>query len=471
MLNMLKRHEIQVLAKAGHSMRDIVNVVGVSYASVRRIVAGPPVEELDVVSHETRAGRPSTVEPFREIVAGILAAEPALKSVEVLHRLRQKGFAGGKTALYELIASIRPKDTKLEMRFEGLPGEFSQHDFGQVDVAFLDGSTRRVHFFASRLKYSRWANVTLVPNQQVEPLVRALVEHFSAWQGIPLLAVFDRPKTIALKWHRDGTVTEWNSTFAYVMVELGVGVELCWPHSPKQKGAVENLVGWVKGSFFKQRCFHDMEDLRDQLAAWHHEVNQVRPSRATGVAPAVRLAEEQPRLRPLKVAPRDLALRIPVQVGPTGYVNYKTNLYAMPPDAAGSPATLYLYPDRVRIVAGRHEAHHMRIHGRNEKTSQPAHRAARLAAISGKRGKRYLKRQDLLDTGPSAATYLTEILHRRPNTWFREVDKLHELLQTHGPDSLLNAFARAVDTRAFGVEYVAHFLAQPVLPEVSHAAQ
>jgi hypothetical protein len=30
------------------------------------------------------------------------------------------------------------------VRFEGLPGEFSQHDFGQVDVRFLDGSTRRV---------------------------------------------------------------------------------------------------------------------------------------------------------------------------------------------------------------------------------------------------------------------------------------------------------------------------------------
>ena len=33
---------------------------------------------------------------------------------------------------------------------------FSQHDFGQVDVEFLDGMVRRVHFFASRLKYSRY---------------------------------------------------------------------------------------------------------------------------------------------------------------------------------------------------------------------------------------------------------------------------------------------------------------------------
>lgn len=49
-----------------------------------------------------------------------------------------------------------------------------------------------MHFFASRLKYSRWAEVTLVPNEQAETLVRALVDHFAAIGGIPLLAVFDR---------------------------------------------------------------------------------------------------------------------------------------------------------------------------------------------------------------------------------------------------------------------------------------
>ena len=38
------------------------------------------------------------------------------------------------------------------VRFEGLQGEFSQHDFGQVDVEFRDGSVRRILFFTSRLK-------------------------------------------------------------------------------------------------------------------------------------------------------------------------------------------------------------------------------------------------------------------------------------------------------------------------------
>jgi hypothetical protein len=60
-----------------------------------------------------------------------------------------------------------------------------------------------------------------VADQRVECLVRALVDHLSAVGGIPLVAVFDRPKTIALQWGRDGVVTEWNATFAGVALDLG----------------------------------------------------------------------------------------------------------------------------------------------------------------------------------------------------------------------------------------------------------
>src|SRR3989454_11657259 len=198
------------------------------------------------------------------------------------------------------------------MRFEGLPGEFSQHDFGQIDVRYDDGSSERVHFFASRLKWSRWVEVTLVPNEVAETLIRTLADHFVAFGGVPLCAVFDRPKTVALAWKKDGEVTEWNPIFAYAALEIGFTAEVCWPHAPRQKGSVENLVGWVKGSFFKQRRFVDDADLRTQLAEWRSEVNMRRPCRATGVIPAVRLEEGRPPLRAPQGAPERPAPRAPI---------------------------------------------------------------------------------------------------------------------------------------------------------------
>ncbi len=463
MIDMLKRHEIQVLRRAGHSQEDVADLAGVSVRSVRRVEGEKSVGDADNQAERDRRriGRPSIAEPFRPYVVEQLTKEPELLSLEVLRRARQAGYAGGKSALYELIHSVRPKGVRLLTRFEGLPGEFTQHDFGEVDVNFLDGTRKRVHFFASRLKYSRWIEVSLVPDETVESLVRAMVDHFAVMGGIPLLAVFDRPKTIAQSSNRDGEVTQWNPTFAGVALDLGLGIELCWPKSPQQKGSVENLVGWVKGSFFKQRRFLDEEDLLQQLREWHLEVNTQRPSRATGVIPEERMREDRPRLRPLKVAPADLALRLPVTVGPTGMVLHDTHQYSMPPDSLGIPGTLYLYRERVRIVAGRFEAVHPRLFGQPGKSTLPEHRAQRVAAASGKRAKRYMQREHLLGVGREALEYLTELTHRRPQVWVRDVDRLHELLQRHGDRALRAAFARGLAERAIGAEYIAHYLSTP----------
>jgi transposase len=466
MIDMLKRHEIQVLRRAGHSQEEAADLAGVSVRSVRRVEGEDAVSDVDneAERERRRIGRPSKAEPFRPLVVEQLTKEPELLSLEVLRRARLAGYDGGKSALYELIHSIRPKRRRLITRFEGLPGEFTQHDFGEVDVRFLDETRKRVHFFASRLKYSRWTEVSLVPDETVESLVRAMVDHFALMGGIPLLAVFDRPKTIAQSSNRDGQVTQWNPTFAGVALDLGLGIELCWPKSPEQKGSVENLVGWVKGSFFKQRRFLDGEDLLQQLHEWHLEVNTQRASRATDVIPQERMKEDRPRLRPLKVAPADLALRIPVTVGPTGMVLYDTHQYSMPPDSLGIPGTLYLYRDRVRVVAGRYEAVHPRLFGEPAKSTLPEHRAQRVAAASGKRAKRYMQREHLLGVGREALEYLTELTHRRPQVWVRDVDRLHELLQRHGDGALRAAFARGLAERAIGAEYIAHYLTTPAQP-------
>ena len=55
-------------------------------------------------------------------------------SLEILRRAKLQGYDGGKSAMYQLVAQLRPRDVEVLMRFEGLPGEFSQHDFGQVGV-------------------------------------------------------------------------------------------------------------------------------------------------------------------------------------------------------------------------------------------------------------------------------------------------------------------------------------------------
>jgi transposase len=435
-------------------------VAGVSERTVRRVKAEPPVS-VETGPELRGVGRPSKVDAFQGLVKEILAEDPALPTVEILHRVREKGYSGGKSALYNVVAGLRSALAPTPLvRFEGLPGEFSQHDFGSLRIVYRGGRAERIHFFASRLKHSRWSHVVLVPDERVESLVRPLVGSFESFGGVPLVAVFDNPKTIVLG--RSGGKIEWNQTFGQVALDYRFAPELCAPRRANQKGSVENLVGWVKGSFFKVRRFHDREDLERQLKEWLQEVNESRPSRATGVTPKDRIEQERARLRPLAIPPNDYALRFAVMVGPTAMVQHQGIRYSMPPGSIGFPATLYLLPDKVRIVARKYEAIHPRYPETGSVSFLSEHRTSMLAAVSGKRARLYFKRQQLLELGCEAEAFLTEIVHRHPRTWYGEVEILFEILQEVGGCRLRDSLSLAVARRLFSARHVSELLRKEV---------
>lgn len=467
MLEMVRRHEAQVLRRAGHKVKDVAARTRTSASTVKRVAKDAPIESFDDSAERKRRGigRPSKVEAFRELVGSVLALKDSegepLQAKEVLRRARAKGYRGGKSAMYALIASLRPVDAGRPLvRFEGLAGEFSQHDFGEVDVRFEDGRKRRIHFFATRLKSSRRVEVSIVDDPTTETLVRCVVAHFDRIGGVPLIAVFDRPKTVAIAWDKDGTVTQWNQTFASVMLDIGVGIEVCWPARGNQKGSVENLVGYVKGSFFKQRTFIDEADLEEQLGEWLVEVNTQTRCRATNEIPEKRMIEERPRLRPLKVKPDELALRFPVVVGPTACVPFEGNEYMVSSSALGLSGTLYAHRDKVRIVVGSEQVVYPRPPRTTtgEKLDLPQLQAEMVAAVSGKRAKLYLMRQQLLEVGQPAVDFLTELVHRRPRTWAKDVQQLHALLLANEKRALFEAFEQVLADGNVGAEYVAHRL-------------
>ena len=125
----------------------------------------------------------------------------------------------------------------------------------------------------------------------------------------------------------------------------------------------------------------------------------------------------------------------------------------------------------MRIVASRFEATHPRLVEKHAVSTLPEHRAQMIAAVSGKRGQRYLQRQHLLELGAPALDYLTELTHRRPRDWVRHVDRLHELLQHYGPSLLRRALKQALGRQTIGAEYVAHFLQDAPMSALANAPQ
>lgn len=460
---MLDRHAVQKLLRAKVPARVIAQQLGVSVRTVRRIAREGTIETGDDGAARVARGigRPRVSEAVQARVHALLSEDPARPPGEIWRLLKAEGTPLGLSTVYRVLAGVRATiPAALQVRFEGVAGEFAQFDFGEVGVRLTDGGRRTVHFAAYRLKYSRWIHVVLVPNERVEALIRSLLESFAAAGGVPLRVVFDNPKTVVVR-HEEGRPV-WNAVLAPVAIDYGFTIELCTPRQPQQKGAVENLVGYVKRAFFRARRFADLTtDLPQQLSEWLLEVNTTRPNRATKEIPAARLAAERARLKPLAMAPTDYGLRLAVTVGPTAMVTYQGIRYAMPAPACGLPATLWLYPNRVKIVTAgsQHQAVHPRFPPHGTVSYLPGQRAAQLAAVAGVRKRLYFMRERLLELGPVGEGYLTELIHQRPHTWKGDVERLFALLEELGDLAFRLVLQRALFQRLIGAEYVVRLAA------------
>lgn len=386
-----------------------------------------------------------------------------MQTGELLRRAREWGYTGGKTVFYQMVKSLRQAGSgpgaEPIVRFEGVAGEYAQFDFGERRQRFANGMSRKVIAFVGRLKYSRHVHVEIVPDMKAETLVRAVVACLEAWGCIPLIWVFDNPKTVRIS--KPGEPIVLHPYLAGLAAECRAAVVLCTPHQPQQKGSVERGVKWFKQSFLAQRRFVDEADMNQQLQEWLRVINEERPSDATGDVPSLRLERERHVLGADRSCPftaATYALRIPLTVGPTAMVHVRGTSYSVDPKRVGAPAVAHLTRETVRVVVGGDSWLHQRRDGCQTPQRLPQHRTDMLGAIYGERKHNTFKRQCLFELGPGARDFLEGLIHRLgPNgtAWYRPVHRLFALLEEHGEQALADALTACAQAKRYAVADVA----------------
>src|SRR6266516_6123126 len=331
MLRYMERSTIYYLKQKGWTNVQIAEFTGHHRDTIARVLR----EEVDK-KPKTR-NRSSAVGVFDAQIREWLDQNlPVTRMLELARADGEHPYTAGDTAFYDYIRKVRrarkqtPRD--LAVRFEGVPGEFLQIDWGEVrDMAFskpeVAGQTR--YFFAARLKYSRYMDVSFHTDMREETLLRCLIACFQAIGGVPWVVVTDNMKTAVLGRNEQHEPV-WNPAYQKLAVEFKFHPEACAPASGNQKGAVENLVKYVKGNFLAGRSFHDETDLAEQCKQWLHQVNGQRPSDATGELPISLLAHEQPHFGPLPPCAADYGFFDCVIVNREGLVNIETHRYSVP---------------------------------------------------------------------------------------------------------------------------------------------
>jgi len=391
---------------------------------------------------------------------------PVSRMLELARADGEHPYSGGETAFYDYIRKVRragkqtPHD--LAMRFEGVPGEFLQIDWGEVrNMEFtrpeLAGHTR--YFFAARLKYSRFMYVSFHTDMREETLLRCLIACFSTIGGVPWVVVTDNMKTAVLGRDEQHQPV-WNPAYQKLAVEFKFHPEACAPASGNQKGAVENLVKYVKGNFIAGRSFHDDVDLAEQCTAWLQRVNTERPSDATGQPPLTLLVEEQAKFSVLPLTAQDYGFFDCVVVSREGVVAIETNRYSVPAHLMGRAVTARIHTTRIEVFAD-HElvATHVRSREQYARIVNPAHFEA---AFSTKPRARVMVYRDwLCDLAPVVNSYVRELCHKRRAEMKEQMIALYELAQEVGNADFVAALELAAEQQMYGAEYVRAIVSVP----------
>ena len=472
MLRYMERSTIYYLKQKGWSNVQIAEFTGHHRDTVARVLR----EEVDK-KPKTRE-RTSAVAVFDAQIGQWLEQNvPVSRMLELARAHTDHPYTGGETAFYDYVRKVRRagKQTprNLALRFEGVPGEFLQIDWGEVrDLAFskvgMEPQTR--YFFAARLKYSRYMYVSFHTDMREETLLRCLIACFTQIDGVPWAVVTDNMKTAVLG-RDEHHQPIWNPAYQKLAVEFKFHPDVCAPASGNQKGAVENLVKFVKGNFLAGRNFSDDGDLAQQCNVWLRQVNTERPSDATGEPPAALLAEEQLKFGPLPAQASDYGFFDCVVVSREGLVAIETNRYSVPAHLMGRALTARIHRSRIEVFADQElVATHVRLPaGQHTRVIDPRHFEA--AFVGKPRGRAMVYRDWLCSLSPVVMSYVHEVSHKRRKEMNPQMVALYDLAQEIGLADFVAALELAAEQQMYGAEYVRAIVSLPSAPLSSGPAQ
>src|SRR5829696_2535199 len=361
------------LHRQGLKVSAIARQTGLDRKTVRKYIA----RGLEPPTYGPRPPQQKSTDPFLPYLRERLAAYPGLTAVRLWRELRERGYAGGYTAVKRTVREIRPEPIKpFEVRFETPPGEQAQVDLARFEVAFTDepGLTRIVWLFSLVLGHSRLIWARFVVHQDLQTVLRCHIAALEAIGGAPGEILYDRMKTAVIGEDTHGLVM-YNRALLDLARHYGFQPRACRPYRAKTKGKVERPFRYIREDFFLGGSFRNLDDLNRQLRHWLDTVANPRLHATTKRVVNEAFAEEKPFLQPLPLTPYRAVLKLERRVSHEGLISVSGNLYSVPDTTRRRILDVHVLADELQIFEGRTLiAVHPPLEGRDQRRIDPAHR-------------------------------------------------------------------------------------------------
>ncbi len=326
--------QIKLLAQEGVPKARIAERFGISRQTVYNHLkrAGP--------FPRPRPRRGSKLDPYKKYIRTRLEVFD-LPATVLFNELKARGYRGGLTILREFVRPLKEEFTRrVSERFETLPGQQAQIDWGECGTISVGGERKKLYVFVMVLGYSRMLYARFTTSSKLPVLLGCLTQALAVL-GIAKEILVDNMKQ-AVEQHdvTTGSV-RWNKQFLDFAEHHGFLPVASPPYWPRVKGKVERGVGYIKSSFLEGRSFSDLDDLNRQLEVWLDTVANVRTHGTTRERPVDRHARELPHLRRFAAVPvyevRPLEIR---QVLSDSHISYHGVAYSVDPRAVGRSVTV-----------------------------------------------------------------------------------------------------------------------------------
>jgi len=307
MLTQEQAVEIRILARQGESIRQISRRTGLSRNTVRRYL-----RDAEAARYGPRALRVCKLDPYVDYLAERVAqARPDwIPATVLLREIQARGYDGGISQLKAHLLPFKQAAVDPVVRFETAPGRQLQVDFTTV----RRGRDRLLAFVAT-MGYSRASFVHFTQREDFAAWRDGLLGAFEYFDGVPAEVLFDNAKPVVIERDLYGPgLHRWHPGMLDLAQSCGFQLRLCRPYRARTKGKVERFNGYLKGSFLVPLAATlraggltlDRDTANREVRRWLDEVANRRIHGTTGVAPCVRLPEDQATLLPL---PRGLGSR------------------------------------------------------------------------------------------------------------------------------------------------------------------
>jgi transposase len=316
--------QVRALVADGVSEREVARRLGMNRRTVARLArsAEPPRYWRQPVG--------SKLDPFEPVLRRLLVEWPQIKAPRATELLRDEyGYDGSVDLVKRRLRELRPRSVRPAQRTGYRPGQVLQLDWAEMPTRpTLGGRERRVYALVASLPYSSAQTAFFSFEMTIEAFLEGHVRAFEWLGGVPRECVYDNLRAAVARRDRDQVV--WNPRFLHLRGHYGFHATACTPETPREKGAVEAGVRYLKSGFWPARRFADLGELDEQYADWRDRVANVR-THASGRFPVgERLAEERVALRPLPPARFDWwgarSTRVPLD----GYLRHGRCFYRAP---------------------------------------------------------------------------------------------------------------------------------------------